>query len=178
MHTHRVIYIIGFMGSGKSTAGRKLASLLKWSFIDLDELICKHTGRTIPEIFATDGEKKFREIESNLLQHLDLKSDTVVSTGGGTPCYPGNMDYMTASGLTVYLKLTPPQLKSRLVNAEGDRPLIRNLEPAQLLPFIETKLAERETWYNRSQIIADGFDFDIKALIREVHKITGWNTDM
>ena len=108
------IYIIGFMGSGKSTAGKKLASLMGWTFVDLDKKIEEFAGKSIPEIFAQDGETSFREIEAKILRSLNSLKNTVISTGGGTPCYSDNMEYMLDTGLTLYLKLTPGQLKSRL----------------------------------------------------------------
>lgn len=159
-----IIYIIGFMGSGKTTAGKKLASYLGWSFIDLDMKIEEHTGKTIPEIFSDSGEEYFRNIESGLLKSLDYQSNTVISTGGGTPCYSDNMDYMLNTGLTLYLKLTPGQLKSRLSESKGERPLIKDLDVHKLQSFIEKKLADREKWYNRSDIISEGIDLDINLL--------------
>jgi shikimate kinase len=160
----QIIYILGFMGSGKTTAGKKLASLLGWSFIDLDKKIEEHTGKTIPEIFSHSGEEYFRNIESGLLKSLDYQSNTVISTGGGTPCYSDNMDYMLNTGLTLYLKLTPGQLKSRLSESKGDRPLIKDLDDQKLQSYIEKKLADREKWYNRSDIITEGIDLDINLL--------------
>ncbi len=107
---NHILYIIGFMGSGKSTAGKKIASHIGWSFIDLDKKIEEHTGKTIPEIFSQDGENYFREIETKLLRNLKTGSDTVISTGGGTPCHSDNMNFMLKTGLTLYLKLTPAEL--------------------------------------------------------------------
>ena len=126
MAKNHIIYIIGFMGSGKTTAGKKLASLLGWSFIDLDKRIEEYTGKTIPEIFSQNGEDYFRIIETQLLRNLKSCTKTVISTGGGTPCYIDNMDFMIETGLTIYLKLTPAELKSRLSQSKGERPLIND----------------------------------------------------
>jgi shikimate kinase len=164
MVKNHIIYIIGFMGSGKSTIGKKLASLLDWSFIDLDKKIEEHIGKTIPEIFSQNGEKYFREIETLLLRNLKSVSNTIVSTGGGTPCHSDNMDFMINNGLTLYLKLTPEELQSRLSESDGDRPLIKDLDRKELLQFIEEKLADRERYYNRADIKADGTDPDISLL--------------
>ena len=154
----RIIYIIGFMGSGKSTTGRKLASLLGWSFNDLDSEVEKRAGKKIPEIFSQDGEDYFRDMESVTLRELEAVSDTVISTGGGTPCHSGNMDHMLSSGITVYLELTPMQLKTRLMRSKTERPLIKGLDNESIMGFIENKLAEREPWYNylRSMLITTG----------------------
>jgi shikimate kinase len=160
-----IIYIIGFMGSGKSTAGKKLASLLGWSFIDLDRKIEEHAGKTIPEIFSENGEEYFRNLEAQLLKSLKSCTNTLISTGGGTPCYKDNMDFMLQTGLTIYLKLTPEELKSRLSGSKGERPLIKDIDKDNLLSFIVEKLADREKWYDRSEIIVTGINLDIKLLL-------------
>jgi shikimate kinase len=152
------------MGSGKSTAGRKLASLLGWSFIDLDKRIEEHTSKTIPEIFSQKGEDYFRSIEAQLLRDLMTCTNTVISTGGGTPCHGDNMDFMNEHGLTVYLKLTPAELNSRLSQSNGERPLIKDLEKGNLLSFIEEKLAVRKKYYDRSDIIVEGINLNISLL--------------
>lgn len=165
MVKNHIIYIIGFMGSGKTTAGKKLALLLGWSFIDLDKKIEEHTGKTIPEIFSQNGEDYFRDIESQVLKNLLYQTDTIISTGGGTPCYSDNMDVMLDTGLTLYLKLTPGQLKNRLTGSKTKRPLIKNLDPVGLQSFIEEKLANRESCYNRSDIIIEGIAPDISLVL-------------
>jgi shikimate kinase len=165
---NQIIYLIGFMGSGKTTAGKKLASLLGWSFIDLDIKIEEYTGKTIPEIFSGPGEEYFRELETQLLRNLNSLTKTIISTGGGTPCHSDNMDFMINTGLTIYLKMTPGQLKSRLSGSKGERPLIKDLSPAALLTFIENKLSDREVWYERSEIIFPGMNLNINALLDSV----------
>ena len=165
MAKNHIIYIIGFMGSGKSTAGKKLASLLGWSFIDLDRKIEEHAGKTIPEIFSENGEEYFRNLEAQLLKSLKSCTNTLISTGGGTPCYKDNMDFMLQTGLTIYLKLTPEELKSRLSGSKGERPLIKDIDKDNLLSFIVEKLADREKWYDRSEIIVTGINLDIKLLL-------------
>lgn len=160
-----IIYIIGFMGSGKTTAGIKLALLLGWSFIDLDKKIEEYAGKTIPEIFSQEGEGYFRDLEMRLLRTLKSGTDTIISTGGGTPCYSDNMDFMLETGLTVYLKLTPDELKSRLSDSKGERPLIKGLGSENLLSFIEEKLADRKKCYERSDINIDGLNPDFNVLL-------------
>lgn len=162
------VYIIGFMGSGKTTAGVKLASRLDWTFTDLDSNIEEHTGMTIPRIFSDKGEQFFREVEAEMLRKLHSATNIVISTGGGTPVYSDNMDYMLETGLTLYLKLTPGQLKSRLSGSDGERPLISNLKEEELLGFIKQKLQYREKWYGRSELIVNGFDIDLSSVCAEV----------
>lgn len=167
----KTVYIIGFMGSGKSTAGRKLATSLGWAFIDLDRRIEEKAGKTIPLIFSQNGEEHFRKIESETLHELDSGSNTVVSTGGGTPCHGKNMDFMLETGLTIYIKMTPGQLTSRLLVSSGERPLIKNIPDEKLMDFIENKLAVREKWYRRASIIADGTSLDISQLDSQVRSL-------
>jgi shikimate kinase len=94
MQYSRKVYIIGFMGSGKTTTGKKLASMLGWSFIDMDKKIEEYTGKKITELFSNYGEEYFRNIESEVLRKLKSETDVVISTGGGTPCHGSNMDFM------------------------------------------------------------------------------------
>jgi shikimate kinase len=162
------VYIIGFMGSGKTTTGMKLAGFLGWPFTDLDRSIEEHTGLTIPEIFSRHGEAWFRTVESEILRSFSPLKNGVISTGGGTPCYGDNMEYMLETGLTLYLKLTPGQLKSRLSGTNGERPLIKDLGNEDLLSFIEQKLAIREKWYNRAELNFNGFDTDIRSIYSQV----------
>jgi shikimate kinase len=159
-----IIYIIGFMGSGKSTAGKKLAMSLGWAFVDLDRKIEEVAGKTIPLIFSEDGEERFRKLETEVLQNFKSEMNTVVSTGGGTPCHGDNMGFMLATGLTVYLKMTPEQLTSRLLESTGQRPLLKNIPDNKLNGFIGKKLASREKWYNKANIIIDGKNLDINYL--------------
>jgi len=164
MSEKSLVYIIGFMGSGKSTAGKKLAASLGWTFIDLDRKIEERAGKTIPQIFAQDGEEQFRKIESDVLKSVKDKTETIVSTGGGTPCHGENMEIMLETGLTVYLKMTPEQLAKRLLESTGERPLIKNIPDDQLYGFIEKKLGVREKWYNKANIIIEGANLDIGRL--------------
>ena len=164
MNGKNLVYIIGFMGSGKSTAGRKLAASMGWQFIDLDRKIEEVAQKTIPRIFSEDGEEQFRKIESEVLKSLINKDNTIVSTGGGTPCHGDNMDHMLKTGLTVYLKMTPGQLASRLLNSTGERPLLKNVPDDKLPAFIGEKLSHREQWYNKAEIIVDGLNINTELL--------------
>jgi shikimate kinase len=168
------VYIIGFMGSGKTTAGKKLASLLGWQFIDLDSEIEELTGKTIPELFEKYGELYFRNIESEILKNIKSQMNVVISTGGGTPCHCNNMEFMLDTGLTIYLKLTPGQLKSRLFESKTERPLIKNIDATDLLSFIEERLSSREKYYNQAKIQIDGFDINstsLQSLVKKYYNI-------
>jgi shikimate kinase len=162
------IYIVGFMGCGKTTAGRKLAARLEWEFIDLDREAERIAGMKIPEIFESRGEDFFRKTEQEALKALASSSHTVVSTGGGAPCHEDNMDHMVSSGITVYLKLTPAALRERLVKSKKKRPLLKGLDYEELLRFIERKLSEREKFYERAEIIIEGSDLDMDLLVSRI----------
>jgi shikimate kinase len=157
------------MGSGKSTAGKKLASHLGWTFLDLDTEVEKRAGKTISEIFSQNGEDYFRKLETEVLRDFESHTDTVISTGGGTPCHSDNMNFMLENGLTIYLKMTPSDLINRLSDSAGKRPLIKDLNQVQLLQFIGEKLDVRSSFYERSEITIDGNNLDI-SLILEVVK--------
>lgn len=164
MQGKSLVYIIGFMGSGKSTAGKKLAAALGWSFIDLDKKIEEIAGRTIPEIFSHDGEDGFRIIESDTLRSLKSLTRIVVSTGGGTPCHGDNLDFMLETGIIVYLKMSTANLVSRLLGSTGGRPLLKNVPDDKLFDFIDKKLAVREKYYNRANIVIEGMNLEINIL--------------
>jgi shikimate kinase len=166
------IYLTGFMGSGKTTAGKKLADCLGWSFIDLDKVIEEHCRMTIPQIFTEYGEAYFRKVEAEALTNFKDHHEIVIATGGGSPCYSGNMDHMLENGIVIYLKLTPVQLLNRLEGSQDERPLLKDLSYDQLLSYIEKKLDEREPFYNRAHIIADGYLQDIYRICSDVKKIT------
>lgn len=166
----KLVYVIGFMGSGKSTAGKKLAALLDCPFIDLDRKIEETAGKSIPQIFSQDGEEAFRKTESVVLKNIRPLQGTIVSTGGGTPCHGDNMDFMLMNGLTVYLKMTPGQLAHRLMESTTVRPLIKDISDDDLPGYIEKVLKVREKWYNRAEIVIEGINLDINRLLSLVKK--------
>ena len=160
------IFLIGFMGSGKTTIGRQLVSMLGYKFIDQDELIEKHYNMTVSEIFATFGEEKFRETEHEVLADLIMKKDDfVISTGGGAPCFSDNMQLMNNNGMTVYLKADPKTLVHRLKDSTETRPLLKGKTELELLQFVTNKLAEREPYYNQAKLIIPTDDLQIEDVI-------------
>lgn len=170
MQQAKKIFLIGFMGSGKSTTGKRLASQLKWSFVDLDEKIEYMEGMNIPAIFSLKGESSFRKLESQALRELQSESRIVISTGGGTPCFGDNMEFMLESGLTIYLRMTPSGLKRRLVRSSEGRPLLKDIDKGNLEQFIAGKLADREKWYSRAEITIDMPKTDLSYLLSLIKK--------
>ncbi|MFW0716293.1 shikimate kinase [Pedobacter sp. N23S346] len=158
-----LIFLVGYMGCGKSTKAKQLAHRLGCSVIDLDTEIVNQSGKTIAEFFATSGESGFRDYESEILKTFSYPEKCVVATGGGLPCFFDNMDWMNANGTTVYLQMEPAQLVSRLQNRQK-RPLIKDLDDVQLLDFINEKLTERNPFYTQAKVIVNAFDLDVETL--------------
>ncbi|WP_207428246.1 shikimate kinase [Pedobacter sp. SYSU D00535] len=152
------IFLIGFMGCGKTTLGKKLASKMDYAFIDVDKEFENQTGTTIAAYFAAHGEDGFRRKESEVLQQTDYPEKSIIATGGGAPCFFDNMDWMNKNGLTLYLSLSPKALASRLEGAAEERPLIKGLKGQQLEDFIAGKLAEREAYYNKAELVIAGLN--------------------
>ena len=149
------------MGSGKSTHGKKLASLLKRDFLDLDEFIVSKYHQSIDELFAQKGESEFRNIESKELNTIiNLNKPIVVSLGGGTPCFNNNIELLKNSGLLVYIQMDAKALTNRLINAKSSRPLIKNKSNDELLIFISESIKNREKYYNQAHITINGINID------------------
>lgn len=158
------IFLIGFMGSGKSTMGKKLATKLGYDFVDLDHEIEKQIGTSIGDYFASHGEAAFRKLESENLKNFPYPQNAVVATGGGTPCFFDNMDWMNANGTSMYIEMPPAALAKRLEGGKEKRPLLRDLDEAQMIAFIENKLSERENFYKRATIIINGINLNADAM--------------
>ncbi|MGK6353017.1 shikimate kinase [Parapedobacter sp. DT-150] len=164
--THsKITFLVGFMGSGKTTWGRKLANKTDRVFIDLDEEIEKEAGTSIADYFRLHGEASFRKLERRVLKQLPLDRPAVVSTGGGTPCYVDNMSWMNKTGVTIYFQLPPKALWDRLMQTDiASRPALRGLSGEELLDYITTKLAEREPYYQQAQHVVNQLTLDLNKL--------------
>lgn len=147
------IYLIGYMGAGKSRLGKMLAEALGWSFTDLDLFIEEKYAQDIPSLFASRGEEGFRLIEQQALHETAHWQHMVVATGGGAPCYGDNMDFMNRSGETVYLQVAVPELLRRLLSpkSQGKRPLLAGLSPSEMEEKIVGMLKQREPYYLRAK---------------------------
>lgn len=149
--------------------GRMLASKLDgYHFVDLDRFIEQEEGRTIPEIFAEEGgEQHFRQLEHKYIQEVIARWDkAIVSTGGGTPCFHGNMEIMNGNGVTLYLKLPPGMLASRVKGGKTVRPLLQGKTDEELLAYITETLAKREPCYEQANVIVANPSKDIDKLLR------------
>ncbi|MBO7338144.1 MAG: shikimate kinase [Paludibacteraceae bacterium] len=149
------VYLIGYMGCGKTTIGKKLAKGLDWDVIDMDSRIENRYRKKIEDIFATEGEESFRKKERFILEELSALENVVVSTGGGAPCFFDNIDVMNASGLCVYIRMTPEALAERLKHAKANRPLLKDKTEEELADFIRQQLDKRKPFYEQAQFVID-----------------------
>ncbi|MFW5657975.1 MAG: shikimate kinase [Bacteroidota bacterium] len=164
------IFLVGFMGSGKTTIGRQLARLLDYRFIDMDDLIVKNEEMDIPAIFEKKGESYFRGKEQNLLHELKHLKNVVISTGGGVPCYFDNMKVIKESGISVYIKLPAGAIVQRLQNSAGKRPLVDNRNKKDLTDYVKRKLVEREPFYLQADYIVEGFNLSAEILAKQIEE--------
>lgn len=148
----RPIFLVGYMGCGKSTLARAVSRATGLGLIDLDAYIEGRFHRSVSRIFETDGEAAFRRIESNLLREVGEFQNVIIACGGGTPCFGDNMDYMNSAGLTVWLDASPERLLSRLVRARRKRPLIADKTDGEIRDIIAHGLAERQPHYSRAAV--------------------------
>ena len=161
----KIIFLVGFMGAGKSTLGKKLAKAIGYQFIDSDKEISNQEGISISELFETKGESYFRQKEKAFIQKLTGDEKRVIATGGGLPIYNDLMDELNKKGETIYLRVKPSTLLLRLKEGKKKRPLIATMNDEQLEKFIAEKLLERETTYLQAQLIVEEPDQKIEQLI-------------
>ncbi|MFH1319399.1 MAG: shikimate kinase [Bacteroidota bacterium] len=166
------IFLLGYMGCGKSAIGKQLAKKLGFDFIDSDLFIENKCKKSIPEIFEAHGEEKFRELEQNCLKEIINISGSridssghVISTGGGTPCFYNNMELMNNSGITIYLQMSVENLMNRLIHQKKSRPLIKNLSDEELKDHISENLKKRENYYLQAKHIVNAETLKIDELI-------------
>jgi shikimate kinase len=167
-----LVYLTGFMGSGKSTIGPILANTIGFDFADIDREIERRAGKRISEIFAIDGEETFRTIEYTALEDLSGKENQIVSLGGGTIANEQNFALIRRTGLIVYIQLSAEEIYQR-VSRRSDRPMLRAsdgspLPPGQLEARIRILLAEREGYYLKADIIVDSDKRRVGATVDEI----------
>jgi shikimate kinase len=169
-----IIFLTGFMGSGKSTVGPILANTIGYQFIDLDALIEKNIGKRISDIFASEGEQKFRSMERQTLREILQQKTTIVSLGGGTVTNDETLDLVKHHGVLVYLKSDVEHIFQRL-RTKSDRPMLRDddgklLDGEGLRKKIENLLSVRERYYLQADIIITTDDKKIGYTIDELAK--------
>ena len=156
------VFLIGYMGCGKTTLGEVLARQMGLPYVDLDEYIERQQGQTIVELFAGVGELRFREIESAALREVAAMTDVIVGCGGGTPCHGDNMALMNRAGTTVWLTTSPERITERLLlpDQKAKRPKIARLPDAAVLPLVERELQTRTPYYSQCHLRFDSTDIE------------------
>ena len=144
------ILLIGLMAAGKTTLGKALAQELGLQFIDLDHYIENRYRCTVSQLFSERGEEAFRQIERNMLHEVAEFEDVIIATGGGTPCFFDNMDYMNAQGTTVFLKASVDVIYTRLTIARVQRPLVAGKSAEELRQYISDMLERRTPYYSQA----------------------------
>jgi Shikimate kinase len=167
-----VIYLLGFMGCGKTTLGKRLSKKLNCRFIDMDHYIETKMGLSIKDIFSQCGEQRFREIEKETLSGLSDSENLIIATGGGAPCFYDNIEVMNRKGFPVYLKVSPQELFKRLHGKTDKRPLLKDKSDDELMNFIVGKLNEREVFYSRAKIVIEGDAIKEEDVIKRIRSIT------
>ncbi|NSL91053.1 shikimate kinase [Chitinophaga sp. Mgbs1] len=162
------IFLLGFMGAGKSYWGKQLADHWQLPFYDLDDVIVAAEEMAISDIFATKGEDYFREKESMLLRELSRQEHFLISCGGGTPCFQDNMDFMNEKGTTIWLNPSLETMVERLQRKKSKRPLIQDLDDEDLLDFVEKKLAERRPFYEQSRHIISSDNISLDTFTQNI----------
>lgn len=157
------LFLVGYMGCGKTTIGKFVARDMQWKFIDMDAYFEKKHSCTISEYFAKHGENGFREAEHEVVAELSTAENAVIACGGGAPCFFDNMRTMNASGATIYINVAPEELANRLKSAKANRPLLAQKSDEELLAHITSQLAEREKFYRQAHMIVDGVALPIQA---------------
>jgi shikimate kinase len=163
------IFLIGFMGSGKTHWGRLLSEKLGIRFFDLDEQVVEHAGKPITEIFAVEGEEQFRMMEKDILHIITESHDSfVMACGGGSPCYFNNIEYMNQAGTSVWINTPLNTIFSRLIGEKDKRPLIKSLPDDQLKNFISKKFADRKIYYEQADVVVDDEPLQLEQLIQKI----------
>lgn len=164
------IFLVGFMASGKTSKGKKLARKLGVDFIDLDAQIEQQEHKSIATIFTEKGEDFFRKLEAEAVRAIPERTKAVIALGGGTPCFLNNMEVINNKGTSVYLKRSAARILGRLRQNKDKRPLVANLEDAELKVFIAESLEKRQPYYEKAAIHLDADSEKLDDLVNRFLK--------
>ena len=170
------LFLIGYMGCGKSSLGRKLAKAANFRFVDMDSMIEQREGASVSDIFAYAGEEYFRRVERNIIEEIaQVQESLVISTGGGVPTWEDNMERINSIGESFYLRRTARQIASRLSpHGRNKRPKLRGLNDEELVEFMTRNMAEREPYYMQATHVVDCSDKSDESLVEYIlEKIQG-----
>ena len=159
------IFLIGYMGSGKSSALKHLANKMSWQGIDLDKLFEEKYKISVQDFFHKYDEAAFRKLESQLLKDTINLNNVIIATGGGTPCFFDNMEWMNANGTTVFLKVAPMTAVHRLMQSKKKRPLIEGKSEQEVIEFVNRHYGDRMKFYEQAHITVKGESLDVEEII-------------
>ncbi|HQQ93759.1 MAG TPA: shikimate kinase [Bacteroidia bacterium] len=163
------VFLCGFMGSGKSTLGKKTARTLNMPFIDLDKRVEEAQQKSIPEIFKQEGEAAFRELESlHLRKILQEKPSCLIALGGGTVCFNDNLSFLKSKGLLVYLELPALVLAHRLWHSKTERPLLKHKTETEVEAYVEDLLEKRKVFYEAAHLKVNALHLSAEQLHNEI----------
>ena len=167
------IYIVGYMGAGKTTAARRLASHLGWEVVDTDAMFEEKYKISVCDFFNKYDEPLYRKLESEVLKSTADLENVVISTGGGTACYFDNMEWMNQHGLTVFLRISQKAVVDRLLHAKRKRPLAEGKTETELTEFVNQHYMARLPFYEQAKITVKAEDLDLEHLIKliEIEKL-------
>jgi shikimate kinase len=160
------IFLIGFMGSGKTHWGKLLSEKLQLPFFDLDSVISETEQKNISQIFAENGEEYFRYKEKEVMEEIVNDHDKfILSCGGGTPCFFNNIEFMKKKGKVIWLHTSIPVLKERLLKERMTRPLIKAIGDVELKNYIVRKMGERKIYYEQADVMINEESITLTSLI-------------
>ncbi|MCR5659909.1 MAG: shikimate kinase [Bacteroidales bacterium] len=162
------IYIVGYMGAGKTTAARRLAQRLGWEVVDTDAMFEEKYKISVNNFFNKYDEPLYRKLESEVLKETENLKNTVISTGGGTACYFDNMEWMNQHGLTVFLRISEKAVVDRLLHAKRKRPLAVGKSEEELIEFVAQHYTSRLPFYEQAQITVKSENLDVDGLMNTI----------
>ena len=169
------VFLVGYMGVGKTTIGKKVSSRLGLKFVDLDRVISSEVSMSIPQIVDSKGEEYFRLLERKALEKVSKMQNVLVATGGGAPCFFDNIKLINQSGVSVFLKLDEKSLVKRLNFNQNTRPLLKGKSPSELADFVKSHYASRLPFYSQCDLDYNTLSMDQKSLDDLASKILGYS---
>ena len=165
------IYLVGYMGAGKTTTARRLAQRMGWEVVDTDALFEEKYKISVNDFFNKYDEPLYRKLESEVLKATESLEHVVVSTGGGTACYFDNMEWMNQHGLTVFMRISPQAAVDRVIHSRHKRPLAEGKSEEELTEFVNRHYASRMPFYEQAQITVKSEDFDLEDAIKKISEL-------
>ena len=165
------IYLVGYMGAGKTTAAKRLANSLGWEVADTDAMFEEKYRISVDDFFQKYDEPLYRKLESEVLKSTESLENTVISTGGGTACYFDNMEWMNQHGLTVFLQISPKAAVDRVLHSRHKRPLARGKTEEELMEYVNWHYASRIPFYEQAKITVKSENLDLDSLLERIKAI-------